>query len=79
MKKKRRNEIAWRYVKGEMKDEGVDTFDPKRVKKSIKRFARLTGISNTEAYVFSKSVVEGAVRGALNFTFGKKKKKRKKK
>jgi len=72
MKKTRRNEIAWKFAMREMKRKGVETFDPKKVKKGVKRFAKTMGISKEEAYDFAKEIVEASTKNALAFNVKKK-------
>ncbi len=77
LKELRRNQICWLYVLDQIQRTGVDTFKPKKVKKSVKRFARRIGISKQEAHKFAKTLVSQALTLSLDFNFksGKKKKK----
>ena len=77
MEKLRRNQISWLCVLDQIQRTGVETFKPKKVKKSVKRFARRIGISKQEAHMFAETLVSQALASSLNFSFksGKKKKK----
>jgi hypothetical protein len=75
MKKDKRNAIAWKFALLEMERKGVETFDPKKVKKGVKRFAKALGISKQDAYDFAKEVVETSTKNALAFNVKRKKKK----
>lgn len=77
MEMDRFNEICQLFVRDKIRNKGVETFDKKKVKKSVKRFARQLGISKAEAYEFTKILVSDALGEALDFSFKSDKKKKK--